>query len=62
MVQRKIQLSAKECANLITKPCKLLLVMTDDDNVIHVPDIPMDVQRMFHKPIQDVEVNVCKHL
>ena len=43
MVQGEIQFSAKEGTNLISKLCKLLLVMADDDNVIHVPDVPVNV-------------------
>ena len=30
--------------------------MPDDNNVVHVPDIPVDVQRVFHKLIQSIKV------
>ena len=62
MVQSKIQLPAQECGDLVPDVCKFLLVMPDDDNVVHVPDVPVDVQRMLHILVQNIEVDIGEHL
>lgn len=62
MVQSKIQFPAQEYGNFIPDLGKFLLAVPDDDNVIHVPDVPMDVQGMLHILVQYIEVDVCEHL
>ena len=56
MVQSKIQFPAQEYGNFIPDLGKFLLAVPDDDNVIHVPDVPMDVQGMLHILVQYIEV------
>ena len=62
MVQGKIQFPAQEHGDLVPDVCKFLLVVPDDDNVVHVPDVPVDVQRMLHILVQNIEVDIGEHL
>ena len=62
MVQSKIQFPAQECGDLVPDVRKFLLIAPDDDNVVHVPDVPVDVQGMLHILVQNVEVDVGEHL
>lgn len=61
-IQPKLEMTYKKIVHRVPAILKILLVITDNDHIVHVANIPFGVKLVFCELVGFVEVKIGKHL